>query len=143
MAQKYFKDSDVPFNRDLFINGKHVLFICTWNDPDDMIGLDKSYPYWLIFQDKLTAKFYCNMVIDHIDGRAAQVEMLYVDRRVQGKGWGKACLSYVIETFNVRFIDVASDNETAKKLYHGLGFEVYGREDYYDPDYTILKMRLK
>lgn len=82
---------------------------------------------------------------------------MYVEPQFRGRGVGKALLLALIERATKEcegleqiHLTVVSTNQSAKRLYVSLGFEVYGiepralkfDEQYYDEDLMILRLRL-
>jgi ribosomal protein S18 acetylase RimI-like enzyme len=79
---------------------------------------------------------------------------VYVDQEWRGKGVARRLLEGVIQLANAKpeieqlMLAVASGQDAAKKLYHSLGFEIYGREPhaiklgqtYLDEDLMVLRL---
>lgn len=79
---------------------------------------------------------------------------MYVAPESRGKGYGKLLMKELIdrarncEGLEQINLAVVSDNETAKKLYKSVGFELYGLErkalkfndQYFDEDLMVLKL---
>lgn len=73
------------------------------------------------------------------------IEMLFVDARLRGKGYGKALLNFVLDNFNIIKVDVNEQNEQAILFYQKMGFVEVGRseKDSMNKDYPILHLEYK
>lgn len=72
------------------------------------------------------------------------LEMLFIDPALRGKGIGKALLAYTIKNQGVNKVDVNEDNLQAIGFYEKFGFAAYDRSalDGTGKPYPILHMRL-
>jgi len=71
------------------------------------------------------------------------LEMLFIMREEEGKGFGKALLNYGFEKYAIKTLAVNEQNSLAKGFYEHLGFETYKRTEHDeqgDP-YPLLYMR--
>ena len=60
------------------------------------------------------------------------VEMLFVDPKQQGKGFGSALIDFAYNEKGMKRVDVNEDNENALNFYLKKGFKIIGRDDH-DP----------
>lgn len=72
------------------------------------------------------------------------LEMLFVHPDHIGQGIGKALLTYAIEKFDVKRVDVNEQNENAVRFYQYFGFKTIGRSvtDPTGKPYPVLHMQL-
>ncbi|MDM7274147.1 ribosomal protein S18-alanine N-acetyltransferase [Sulfurihydrogenibium azorense] len=81
----------------------------------------------------------------------AEITILAIKKEFQGRGYGKILLEKTFEYLNVKgvksvYLEVAIDNQPAKKLYEKLGFKFLTvREKYYadGKDAIVMKKDLK
>jgi putative acetyltransferase len=73
-----------------------------------------------------------------------RLEMLFIDPDHRGQGLGKQLLTYGIEHFHIRELDVNEQNTQALGFYLKQGFEVVSRSevDGLGQPYPMLRMRL-
>ncbi len=73
-----------------------------------------------------------------------KVEMLFIDAKARGKGYGSKLLNYGIQELNIDELAVNEQNPQAVGFYEHLGFKVVERsatDDQCNP-YPILRMKL-
>ena len=102
--------------------------------------VDKFYRWGLRDSDKiLLCSIENNMIVgyvyakpqdSHFTGKSYLIDALYVEQKFRGRGLGKELMQECIKEIHemgVSQIDVnvVSDNDIAKSLYSGLGFETY------------------
>ncbi len=73
-----------------------------------------------------------------------KIEMLFIHPDARGQGVGKRLLSYAVDTFGAKELDVNEQNEQALGFYRHMGWQVVGRSelDSTGKPYPILHMRL-
>ncbi|MDL2212069.1 GNAT family N-acetyltransferase [Erysipelotrichaceae bacterium OttesenSCG-928-M19] len=59
-----------------------------------------------------------------------KVEMIFVSDKFQKKGVGSKLMNYVIENYQIKYIDVNKENEVAYKFYQHLGFEILKKSEF-------------
>jgi len=71
------------------------------------------------------------------------LEMLFIMREEEGKGFGKALLNYGLEKYAIKTLAVNEQNPLAKGFYEHLGFETYKRTEHDEQGnpYPLLYMR--
>ena len=72
------------------------------------------------------------------------IEMLFVDGGLRGRGIGRRLLSYAVERLGMKKVDVNEQNTQAVGFYGHMGFRVAARSerDGDGKDYPLLHMRL-
>ncbi len=85
-----------------------------------------------------------NKIVGFIGLNNTKIEMLFLDPKYIGKGYGKSLMDFAVLNQNANLVDVNEQNTNAKKFYEKYGFEVYERteKDDLEKDYPILKMKL-
>jgi len=71
------------------------------------------------------------------------LEMLFIMREEEGKGLGKALLSYGLEKYAINDLAVNEQNLVAKGFYEHMGFETYKRTEHDEQGnpYPLLYMK--
>ncbi|HCM89139.1 MULTISPECIES: GNAT family N-acetyltransferase [Vagococcus] len=84
-----------------------------------------------------------NQVVGFSGGNAQELEMLFLDPKYIGKGYGNWILTWLIEHKNIRYIDVNKQNKNAKEFYLKHGFEVASESqtDGFGKPYPILHLK--
>ncbi|MDT3958405.1 GNAT family N-acetyltransferase [Staphylococcus kloosii] len=72
------------------------------------------------------------------------LEMLFLDPKHFGNGYGTKILQYLIKEEAIKFVDVNKDNDKALKFYQKNGFEIYSesQKDAQKRNYPILHLKL-
>ena len=85
-----------------------------------------------------------NKIVGFIGLNNTKIEMLFLDPKYIGKGYGKSLMDFAVLNQNANLVDVNEQNTNAKKFYKKYGFEIYERTEKDDlgKDYPILKMKL-
>lgn len=73
-----------------------------------------------------------------------KVEMLFIEDKYRGNGIGKKLITYAIDKYNVKYIDVNEQNKKAVGFYIHLGFKEFDRSeiDGQGNPFPILHMKL-
>lgn len=101
-----------------------------------------SYKKVYILEDKVIGFLDCKVFLDE-----AEILMIAVDKKLQGKGVGKFILNNFLKdmkNYKVKkiFLEVSEDNTKAIKLYKRFGFFEYGiRKKYYKNDKNAILMK--
>lgn len=72
------------------------------------------------------------------------LDRLLIDARYQGKGYGKACLSKLLERLKAEYgcgeiyLSVFPENKVAIRLYEEFGFRFNGEKDIHNEDVMVL-----
>ena len=76
-------------------------------------------------------------------GNGYELDMLFLDPRFIGKGYGHSILTWLIENKDISFIDVNKQNETAKNFYlkHGFKVDSESQTDGFGKPYPILHLK--
>ena len=89
---------------------------------------------------------YASMRVAGADG---DINTIAVASHVQGKGFGRALMDWIIERFSARgvqqaFLEVRSNHDRAHDLYLSYGFtDIDVRKGYYDNDIDAIIMKLQ
>jgi putative acetyltransferase len=92
---------------------------------------------------------YClmskNEMIGFIGVDGEKIEMLFVDPKYFGKGYGRKLMNFAINVLDARLVDVNEQNKIALAFYQNMGFKVIERtaKDGQGMDYPLLKMKLQ
>jgi putative acetyltransferase len=92
---------------------------------------------------------YClvedDFIIGFIGVADKKIEMLFLDPKYFGQGFGKMLLSFAISELAADKVDVNEQNIKAVNFYKKSGFEIIERTEKDDQgrDYPLLKMKLK
>jgi putative acetyltransferase len=83
-------------------------------------------------------------VIGFIGVDNIKVEMLFLDPKYFGQGWGSYLMKFAIKELKVNQVDVNEQNSKAVNFYKKIGFETYERVDKDDQgkNYPLLRMKL-
>lgn len=73
-----------------------------------------------------------------------KVEMLFIEDKYRGNGIGKKLITYAIDKYNVKYVDVNEQNKKAVGFYIHLGFKEFDRSeiDGQGNPFPILHMKL-
>ncbi|HGM3506381.1 TPA: GNAT family N-acetyltransferase [Clostridioides difficile] len=73
-----------------------------------------------------------------------KVEMLFIEDKYRGNGIGKKLITYAIDKYNVKYVDVNEQNKKAVGFYIHLGFKAFDRSeiDGQGNPFPILHMKL-
>lgn len=93
------------------------LDVCVWTEGDKIIGFSG------------------------VDGN--KLEMLFLDPRHIGKGYGKQVMTNLLKMKDIQLIDVNEQNQSAKAFYHVMGFEEYARSEVDDAGRTYPILHLQ
>ena len=71
------------------------------------------------------------------------IQMLFVDDKYVGKGIGSKLVDYVINNYDIKYVEVNEDNLIAHKFYLNKGFKDLKRKEYddYNDPYPIIIMK--
>jgi putative acetyltransferase len=92
---------------------------------------------------------YClaedDFIIGFIGVADKKIEMLFLDPKYFGQGFGKMLMSFAISELAADKVDVNEQNIKAVNFYKKSGFEIIERTEKDDQgrDYPLLKMKLK
>lgn len=92
---------------------------------------------------------YCLLVDGEVGGFVGvadhKVEMLFLDPKYFGQGFGKKLMGYALVELKANKVDVNEQNLNSVIFYKKLGFEIYERTDKDDQgkNYPLLRMQLK
>lgn len=94
-----------------------------------------SFPVLCLFYDAKLTGF-----IGVADGK---IEMLFIDPRFTGRGFGKQLMRFALDELHACKVDVNEQNTNAVRFYESFGFKTYERteKDAEGKDYPILKMK--
>jgi putative acetyltransferase len=83
-------------------------------------------------------------IIGFIGLDKTKIEMLFLDPRYIGKGFGKQLIGFAFSNFHADRVDVNEQNTNAVEFYKKFGFETFERTEKDDSGkgYPLLKMRL-
>ncbi|MGX7025704.1 GNAT family N-acetyltransferase [Vagococcus hydrophili] len=92
---------------------------------------------------ELSLWFDEEQLIGFSGGNGYELDMLFLDPKFIGKGYGHSILTWLIENKNISFIDVNKQNETAKDFYlkHGFKVESESQTDGFGKLYPILHLK--
>ena len=99
--------------------------------------------------DFSTFPVYCLLIEDEVIGfigiEDKKVEMLFIDPKYFGQGYGKRLMDFAFENHHINKVDVNEQNTGAVEFYNHLGFVSYERTEKDDQgrNYPILRMKLK
>ena len=94
-------------------------------------------------------ELYClingNLIIGFIGVAEKRIEMLFLDPKYIGKGFGQKLLNFAVRQLNADQVDVNEQNIKALRFYQRYGFEIYERTEKDDQgkNYPLLRMRLR
>ncbi len=73
-----------------------------------------------------------------------KIEMLFLDPKCFGQGYGLKLLNFAVEELNADKLDVNEQNTKALRFYQKFGFEIFERTDKDDQgrNYPLLRMKL-
>ncbi|ALS02822.1 acetyltransferase [Enterococcus silesiacus] len=74
-----------------------------------------------------------------------KLEMLFLDPRYIGQGYGKQIVRTLLEENGIQLVDVNEQNLSARHFYQALGFEAYERSEVDDArrPYPILHLQIR
>lgn len=86
-----------------------------------------------------------NVVFGFIGVLDKKVEMLFLDPKIFGLGFGLQLLNFAVNQLEADKVDVNEQNPKAVKFYQKFGFEIFERTDKDDQgkDFPLLRMKLK
>lgn len=99
---------------------------------DDYEGLWDLFPFGIYEEDTPVGFLMYALNLQH-PTHQAYIQRLMVDENFQGKGYGRFGMDWMLDLFRederikVVGISYEPDNEVARKLYAGLGFEETGK----------------
>src|SRR5690606_34966852 len=108
---------------------KSVLATHDFLDPTDFEEIKKAvweinFNHFQVFC--LTKK---NLVLGFLGVADKKVEMLFMDPKYFGKGFGRKLLQFAVKELKSEKLDVNEQNTKALKFYQKFGFETYERTD--------------
>ena len=85
-----------------------------------------------------------NLVLGFIGIANRKGEMLFLDPKYFGQGFGLKLLNFAVNELNIDKLDVNEQNAKALQFYQKFGFEIYERTDKDDQgrNYPLLRMKL-
>lgn len=100
-----------------------------------------------IYFDAVTLKGLRNSLgqwVGFVGTSADKIEMLFVDPKYHGQGFGAMLCRYAISELGITKVDVNEQNPKAMAFYNKMGFEVFARSetDGEGKPYPILHMQL-
>ena len=130
-------------NEILLIWEKAVLATHNFLSPEYFIEIKELLQGFDFTELKVFCQINENKIIGFIGLNNTKIEMLFIDPKYFGKGFGKNLINFAIENHNANLVDVNEQNTNAKKFYEKQGFKVYERTEKDDlgKDYPILKMK--
>ena len=86
-----------------------------------------------------------DLIIGFSSIRDNHLEMLFLDPKEVGQGYGKEIIQVLINEFGVKTVDVYKDNKNAKLFYLKNGFLIVREEltDGFGRPYPVLHLKLK
>lgn len=89
-----------------------------------------------ILEDEGEAKAFCSVSEENL-------EMLFVDAKTRGKGYGKVLIKFVVEELKIYNVDVNEQNQQAVGFYEKMAYRKTGRseKDSLGKAYPILHYR--
>lgn len=94
-------------------------------------------------------KVFCltseNIVIGFVGVADMKIEMLFLDPKYFGQGYGHKLLSFAVKDLNADKLDVNEQNVNALQFYQKFGFETFERtvKDDQGRNYPLLRMKLR
>lgn len=84
-----------------------------------------------------------NVLLAFIGIKDDMIQMLFVDDKYVGKGIGSKLVDYVINNYDIKYVEVNEDNLIAHKFYLNKGFKDLKRKEYddYNDPYPIIIMK--
>ena len=70
-----------------------------------------------------------------------KIDMLFLDPKHIGKGFGRMLMNFVLDNFTINFVNVSEQNHLAKAFYQNYGFVVFNRLKQDDFGYPLLQMK--
>ena len=70
-----------------------------------------------------------------------KIDMLFLDPKHIGKGFGRMLMNFVLDNFTINFVNVNEQNHLAKAFYQNYGFVVFNRLKQDDFGYPLLQMK--
>ena len=84
-----------------------------------------------------------NVLLAFIGIKDNMIQMLFVDDKYVRKGIGSKLVDYVINNYDIKYVEVNEDNLIAHKFYLNKGFKDLKRKEYddYNDPYPIIIMK--
>ena len=84
-----------------------------------------------------------NVLLAFIGIKDNMIQMLFVDDKYVRKGIGSKLVDYVIDNYDIKYVEVNVDNLIAHKFYLNKGFKDLKRKEYddYNDPYSIIIMK--
>ena len=84
-----------------------------------------------------------NVLLAFIGIKDDMIQMLFVDDKYVRKGIGSKLVDYVIDNYDIKYVEVNVDNLIAHKFYLNKGFKDLKRKEYddYNDPYPIIIMK--
>ena len=124
---------------------KSVLATHEFLDPKDFDAI-KEIVYTIDFN---SLSVYCLIMEERVAGFVGvadrKVEMLFLDPKFFGRGFGKRLMEYALIELKANKVDVNEQNSNSVRFYKKLGFETCERTEKDDQGrkYPLLRMKLK
>lgn len=144
MITEIFKYKPENKSEILTIWEKSVLATHNFLSQNDFIEIKEMLQGFDFTQLNVFCLIYQNKIVGFIGVNNTKIEMLFVDPKYFGKGFGKKLMNFAITNYNANLVDVNEQNTNAKEFYENYGFKVYERNEKDDlgKNYPILKMKL-